>query len=430
MAARLGTSFIVGALGPVNYAGACILASRVPEGLRELSSESLFGGLQLGIKQSAKRVGVGVADVERLLPMSEIRTLVARIGFSQKNAALAWDMHAGQVGGFLKGIADLTSDGRAPDVGLCLERLAKKVSRDPELAEPLQALSVDISNWQDVIARCRDILDDGKALATAYQRRRTRQILLAIVPAVIAVLALAGGLWVRAAQVRIDEALSLPNPCAVNDLPSSDLARSSLSQKQKVEEHRLSCQAEREREELARKEATRREAEASEAERQRSQRETRCQALASHLTSGKLLPTDEVFADDKAALLQRIAKRALEPADFGPEDPALPCSDTPSGGLIGEAFSRAVIAVPSAWANAPDPSAFVRATLIKHVRQLPSSPKQVLAYRADETAKKALIVGGPGLLERAVRLCDLKEGLGIRGGRYCAGITSGVPKKP
>jgi hypothetical protein len=362
--------------------------------------------------------------------MSEIRTIAARIGFSQKNATLAWDMHAGQVGGFLKGIADLTADGRAPDVGLCLERLARKVSRDPELAEPLQALAVDISSWQDVIARCRDILDDGKALANAYQRRRTRQILLAIVPAVIAVIALAVGLWFRAAQVRIDAALSLPDPCAVNDLPSSDLARSSLSQKQKVEEHRISCEAQREREELARKEAVKREAEASEAERQRRSRETKCETLASHLTSGKLLPSDEVFADDKAALLQRIAKRALEPADFGPEDPALPCGDTPSGVRIEEAFSRAVIAVPSAWANAPDPSAFVRATLVKRARELPSSPKQVLAFRADDTAKKALIVGGPGLLERAVRLCDLKQSLGIRGGRYCAGITSNLSPKP
>jgi len=33
------------------------------------------------------------------------------------------------LGGLMSGVADLTVDGRIPDVGLCLERLAKKVSR-------------------------------------------------------------------------------------------------------------------------------------------------------------------------------------------------------------------------------------------------------------------------------------------------------------
>lgn len=430
MAARVGATFLVGALGPVNFAGGFILASRVPEGLHELAPDNLFGGVQHGIAQTAKRVGVGAQDVERLLPMSELRSIIARIGLSQKNAVLAWSMHAGPIGGLLKGVADLTSDGRALDVGLCLERLSNKVSRDTELAEPLRALAADITSWQDVIARCRDILDDGKALERAYRRRRIRQMLFAIVPAVIAVLALAVGLWIRAAQGRVDEVLSGADPCAVNALAPGDLARSSGSQKRKVDERRLACQANKDREELARKEVARREEEAREAERRRKDHEVRCEALATHLAGGRLLPEDEAFAGDKAALLRRIARGALAPADFGPDDPPLPCGDTPSGVRIEAAFSRAVRAVPSAWANAPDPSTAVRSTLLKHARELPSAPKQVVAYRADSAAKKALLVGAPGSRERAIRLCELKEAVGIRGGSFCPGVLAGNPKKP
>ncbi len=72
MAAKLGATFLIGAMGPVNYAGGCIISSRVPEGLRELTPDSLYGGVRRGIEESAKRVGVDVKDVERLLPMAEI----------------------------------------------------------------------------------------------------------------------------------------------------------------------------------------------------------------------------------------------------------------------------------------------------------------------------------------------------------------------
>src|SRR5262249_53093686 len=141
MAARLGATFLVSALGPVNFAGGLILGSQVPQGLRELAPENLSGGFTRGVQLAAKRVGVRPSDVESLLPMGETRTVMARIGFSHNNAVQAWSMYAGNVGGFLKGVADLTADGRAPDVGLCIERLSKKFSRDRPLADPLQALS-------------------------------------------------------------------------------------------------------------------------------------------------------------------------------------------------------------------------------------------------------------------------------------------------
>lgn len=430
MAARLGATFLVGALGPVNIAGNLILGSQVPEGLRELAPANLHGGLSNGIAFAAKRVGVAPADVEGLLPMAELRTVLARIGFNHQRSVEAWSMYAGQVGGFLKGVADLTADGRAPDVGLCLERLSKKFSRDKPLAEPLHALSVDISAWQDLIARCRDILDDGGVLKKAYQRRRIRRILLATVPAIIAVGALSLGLWYRVSQVRIDAALAKADPCAVLDIAPDDLSRSSSSQRGKLEERRTECQKAREQEIRQKEEQAKKEAAAREADRVRKEREGKCDALATHLASGQLTPEDEAVAGASSPLLQRIIKGALDPADLGPKDPVLPCADAPAGTRITDAFGRAVLAVPGNWANAEDPSALVRATLVKHGAELPTSPKQVLAWRADKEAKKALLVGGAENVERATRLCQLKEALGFQSGSFCTNVAAGVSKAP
>ncbi|MEP7123692.1 MAG: hypothetical protein ABJE95_22380, partial [Byssovorax sp.] len=225
MAAKLGGTFLVGAGGPVNYAGQCILSSRVADGLRELTPDSLYGGFRRGVEESAKRVGVGTADVERLLPMSEIHALVTRLTLSQQRAVEAWNLHAGHIGGLLKGVADLTADGRAPDVGLCLDRLARKVMRDRELADPLRALAVDVGEWQDMIARCRDLLDDGSVLERAYRMRRVRRILAIAGLAAVIVGALGVVLWVRAARVRIDAVLAGGDPCVAATIDPGDARR-------------------------------------------------------------------------------------------------------------------------------------------------------------------------------------------------------------
>ena len=71
-----------------------------------------------------------------------------------------------------------------------------------------------------------------------------------------------------------------------------------------------------------------------------------------------------------------------------------------------------------------------RATLVKHGAELPTSPKQVLAWRADKEAKKALLVGGAENVERAVRFCQLKEALGFQSGSFCTNVAAGVSKAP
>src|SRR5262249_7960518 len=126
MANNLGATFLRCALGPLHYAGGCILSGKVPDGLRELSADSLHRGVRRGMEESARQVGVGVPDVERLLPMADVQVAAARLDAAQRAAVAAWDQYAGQLGGLLKGVADLTVDGRAPDVPSFLERLSKK----------------------------------------------------------------------------------------------------------------------------------------------------------------------------------------------------------------------------------------------------------------------------------------------------------------
>src|SRR6185436_2421023 len=141
----------------------------------ELSADNLHGGFKRGIEDAAQQVGVGVADVERLLPMADVHAAAARLDAAQRNAVDAWATYAGHIGGLLRGVADLTVDGRAPDVSNFLERLSRKVIRDRPLSEPLHALSVEVASWLDLVEQCGDILADGGVLAKAYRRRRIRQ---------------------------------------------------------------------------------------------------------------------------------------------------------------------------------------------------------------------------------------------------------------
>jgi hypothetical protein len=114
-----------------------------------------------------------------------------------------------------------------------------------------------------------------------------------------------------------------------------------------------------------------------------------------------------------------MSRGALASADFGPDDPALPCDGTPSAAKIATVFDAAVLAAPNSWANA-DPSERVSAVLAKNEAQLSSMHKQVLAKRADDAAKRVLVAGGGPQAERAARLCKLRASIGLGTGSYCA----------
>jgi hypothetical protein len=420
MANKLGAAFLRCSLGPLNYAGGCILQSKVADGLGELSADNLHGGLTRGISEAARNVGVRPADIERLLPMAEIQAAAARLDQAQQSALHAWGAHAGQIGGLLKGVADLTVDGRAPDVSNFLERLSKKVVRDPPLSEPLHTLSIEIASWLDLVEKCGEILADGGVLTRAYRRRRIQQGLLAAACVAALATALVFALRLRAARGRVDAALSVFDPCAALDIDPDDLGRASSAQQQRATERQAACDARRKQEAAAREAQQKREAEAREVERGRKDHETRCDALAGRLEGGSVLPEDGDLAQGKIDLLGRVARHALDRGDLKAAD--LPCADTPAGARIAAAFGVAVVKSPAAWANAEDVSERVRAILVDHRAELPPAAVQQVGRTADNLAKRATIQRTAVAVEQATRICKLKDDLGVRGAKFCAAV--------
>jgi hypothetical protein len=420
MAPRIGTTLVRCALGPVNYAGSLIVASRVPEGLKELSPESLHGGLKRGIEETAKLAGMRPQEVEAMLPAYEIRVAVTSLTLTQKAAADAWNTHAGQIGGLLQGVADLTVDGRVPDVPLCLERLAQKVSRDKAFAEPLRALSGDIARWQEVVAHCRRILDDGGALARAYRKRRLRTIAMGVALG-LAISAVAFVIIrIRTAHARVEARLTAAkaDPCALMALSESEISGGTADQRRRVGEGRTECEARRAQEVRAREERERREAAERSEREKRKKHEAACTLLAAHVQSGELTAADETIAGPASELLGRISKNTLQPTDLGPDDPKLPCADAPEAQKkLKKAFATAVLS--SQWIGVERFSTEVETALATHAAALRDAQRQIFGRRADATAKRAILSGNAELLANAKRLCRLADKLDAPGRAFC-----------
>lgn len=427
MANKLGAAFLRCSLGPLNYAGGCILSSKFVEGLNELSSDNLYGGFSRGIEETARQAGVGVADVERLLPMAEVKAAAAHLDAAQRGAVAAWQMYAGHLGGLMKGVADLTVDGRAPDVSQFLARLAKKVVRDRPLSEPLQALADAVAQWLDLVEACGDRIGDGGELAAAYRRRRLQRIGVIAAAGLVIASSIGGVVWILSVRARVDAALAGADPCAAIAIDPGDLSRASSAQQKRAEELRATCEEAKKKEAEARAAVEKREAEAREAEARKKAHEAGCEALAQHLAAGALTGDDEALAGAKAALLGRVAKGAIDRADLAEAD--LPCADAPAGAKIADAFAAAVAATPLAWSRPDEVSDRVYAALVAKKDTLPGSPKQMLAAHADRVAMKAIVSRDDAFQARASKLCKLKDELGIPGGKYCATLFVIANKK-
>jgi hypothetical protein len=418
MANKLGAAFLRCALGPLNYAGGCILSGNVADGLRELSADNLHGGLKRGVGEAARQVGVGAADVARLLPMDQVEAVAARLDAAQRAAVHAWSSYAGQVGGLLKGVADLTVDGRAPDVSNFLQRLAQKMSRDRPIADPLEALSAEVASWLDIVEQCGDLLGDGGALAEAYRRRRLQRVILGAAGGVIAIVAVAFGLSIHAARGRVEDALGRADPCAAEGIASGDLDRASADQKRRAAGALATCTEQRRRDEQAREEQRRRDEQARAEIEKKRDHEARCTALGAHVAAGRLADGDDAVMEGKGALLGRIARGPLDKGDLADAD--LPCADTAAGAKLADAFTAAILASPSAWTGADEVGVRAREILVAHRGELGTHPQAVFARHADDVAKKACIWRRPADLARAAKLCQLKDDLGVHTGKYCA----------
>lgn len=414
MAARLGATFLRCAMGPLVYAGGLIMASKVPKGLAELAIDSLHGGFLRGVSEVAKQAGVAPRDVEGALPMGEVRALVARLGSSQPIGSEAWALHAGHMGGLLPGVADLTVDGRVPDIGLCLERLANKVARDRALADPLRTLAADVEAWQTLMQRCRAILDGGHDLARAYRRRRlTRWGAVGFAGVVIVVsVAVVGRTW--AARSRVEAVLSAADPCAVASIAPADRARASGEQGVRIQQQRSRCDEGRAAQARVAAEAADKAARAEAEARVKAEREAACVALADAVERGAIAdalgdgagkPPLDPLAAAAAPFLERAARGALGRDDL-PTTPPLPCADSPAGGRIRAVVAKALLASPTLWANADDHSDLIRALLVEHRAELPEVARQRLRTRAHEASKSALLRGDPARVAHALRLCE------------------------
>src|SRR5689334_20277893 len=144
MSAKIVGTFLRAALGPIQFAASLVTANKVRQGIDELAAEPLMSALTRGIGDVATLASVPKSDIEASLPMVEFNAVAGRLARSQPSAIEAWNLHAGQTG-FLDIITALTVDGRKPEIGRCLERVAKKVSADEALARPLLALATDVN---------------------------------------------------------------------------------------------------------------------------------------------------------------------------------------------------------------------------------------------------------------------------------------------
>lgn len=425
MAAKLGAILTRCALGPVSYAGGCIMASKVPDGLRELAPEGLWAGLERGIDEVAQRVGVGRMDVQSLLPMGELQVAMNLLGAAQRDAVAAWQLYAGHLGGLMAGIADLTVDGRSPDAGLCLERLAKKVSRDKPLAGPLHTLADAVTRWQELLeASCLALEDEntGGRLAKMYRRRQLAKAALAGSVAVVVVAVGALVAVYALARSRVDAALLAADPCAVHALAAGDSARASEPQKARLAERSKTCDEGRAAEAKRVEDQHAHEAKVAAEERVRAAHAAACRVLAEHLAARSIDDADRAVAGDAASLLERVATRSLQAADLGPKDAPLPCLDTAMAGAVRAVFARAVVV--SEWTRSDALSPAARSALAETAGDVPRWAKGVVAARADAAARQAIRSGDPDSMEHAAALCELTTSLHWPAGGACAGVLA------
>lgn len=420
MVAKLGGAFLVCAMGPLSFAAGSIMQNRVAEGLGELTSDNLFGGVVRGIAEVARRAGASEEAVRDLIPVAALERAARQVDDDQRQATKAWHLHAGHVGGLLAGIAELTVDGRTPDVGLCLERLAKKLAHDDELAGPLSRLAKQVMRYQDLVEAASDALAEGGALERAYRRRQRRQILRWVGGLVLLAVMMGGvGRW-QVARSRVARAVADPDPCAVLELAERDRRLAPQSLLDQARDNQVRCEERRMAAVREREEAEREEAERLATERAREARLAACEALAGRVERGALAPDDREIAGESFAWLERVAARALSPEDLGPDDPPpLPCGDTPAHARLTALLAKALLHDPARWVAAPAPSPTLRRVLLEHRAEIEDRHKILLAERAERLAKEAVTAGLPEGIASAAARCDLARGLGIGGGVSC-----------
>lgn len=415
------------ALGPMNYAASLFMQDRVPDALRELSRDSLMGGLDLGVAEVAKRAGVTKADVQQLFRAAEVEATLARVDATQRAAVATWSQHAGHLGRLLAGVGQLTVDARTPDAPTCLRRLADKLTRDQVLADPLRALADATADWENVLDRLRREIDAGGQLDRAVKLRKIRNVVVGVSGGLLVAVGGIFALRITGARARLDGALSASDPCTIAatiDGSSADLRWATARHKEGLETARRTCEegraaqrkAEEEREAKARAEREQREA--------AQRRIAECRGIADRLVSGALTEADKKAFGDASAFADRLAKGALEAGDLGPKDHPWPCADQPSSRTIMlELFASRVIA-NQIWLSVERLSPETKAALEARKKDVPERTRQIFGSISEGRAKTALRKGTPELIAQAQDDCRFVEKLGVPTRDQCRGVLS------
>lgn len=420
--------FLRAARGPIDFAASSIMGNKIQAGLEELTPDNLVGGYQRGVGDVAALAGVDRAEVERLLPLERLAQIEARLRTSQPRAVAAWTMHAGQFG-FLDVITALTVDGRQLDIGLCLSRIAGKLRHDRHLAEPLEALGADVAELAALVEETRGLLSDRGWISAALRRRQLRRT-AAVVLAMLSLASITSSIVIiRLKRDRVRDRIEAAAPCAAEAIGEGELSWASAELRKKVDDKVATCRRERAEEEARARAEAERLAEEQRVAARKAERLAGCKALADEVlatqkaaTPGELGDRSRAVAGDAAPLLGRVAKRALEPADVGPTDAALPCSDTPDHARLSDAYAAALTADPLLWARRSDPSPLAERLLVAHKAELPEKALIGLADQAERLSKQGLARGEPETIAKAKRLCRLAKSLDVALHQGCAAL--------
>ena len=409
MAQQLGALFINAALAPVSYAGTCIMAQQVKQGLNELTAANLLGGVMRGIETVSAATGLPRAYISSLLPMDRVQGLGQRIAEHQLVAAQQWDVHAGHIGG-LMGVANLTDDGRPPNTIICLQRLAAKMSADKALAVPLKSLAEDLDRWHALVDTCRAVIDDGSALRNAYLQKRILRIGLAV--ALLLAIAATVVWWVRvsSARSRINVVLS-GQACEVDTVDEADLGKATDEQLAAIDKKKAECEEEKR---VAREvEEKRIAAEQRKAEmaKQEKERAAACKILADSLEANDKRWSSLPISKTKSAFFGRIAVGRLIPNDVSDTLDDVPCLDTDAAHRIGAMYGRAIFASAGKWMAAHIMSPGSSQLVVKGKGALGDKNTSIFAASVERMATSAVNMGDKDALTRVFVLCKLIEEL-------------------
>ncbi len=431
MARTLGEQFFHIAMGPLAMAGASFRRGDVKQGLAELTGESLVGSVQRAIDTVASTSGVPVADIERLLPAGEMDALVARIAATQSDALRQWELHMTHASSLLEAIAKLTADGRPPEAGLCLSRIATKMRLEKALAAPLRDLAGLVDSWQAMLEQVRGSIDRGKVLEAAKRRREKRRQMAALGAVVTFVVVAAVAITVVKSRKRVDEMIARANPCEVELLGASDLRLASTTQDAAVASRRVACTNQREETRRAEERAHEEKQRRAKEEEERRERAAMCTSLGERLAqpgAAPLPPRTLALLGKDADFFARLVQGKLQGSDVTRDVTMLTCADGPASVAIAKAFTAAVVKSSSAWLSEHALSPTVLAMLTRGREGAPLFAREELERPIDKLALKALVSSEPEELGRARRACDALRALEVKVGLYCGALLSAREK--